>query len=241
MNPRDIGGHRCVGALIIGQRRSAGLHVWVRSARWTRSAFTLIELIVIILVIALLAGLVIPWLARAKQRSQMTRCSNNLKQVGLAFRIWGEAPEYSFQISTNEGGAMELIAPGATFLQFRALSTRVILRPFALTCPADTRGPTTNWLSLTESNVSYFVGLDAADTQPETLLSGDRNLTLNGVAVSSQLVDVTTNSVLGWTAQMHRGVGNIAPGDGSVQRATPARLTEQVRQQETATNRLLVP
>jgi hypothetical protein len=40
---------------------------------------------------------------------------------------------------------------------------------------------------------------------------------------------------------MHRGAGNLVLGDGSVQLATTAKLTEQVRHQEIATNRLLIP
>jgi len=40
---------------------------------------------------------------------------------------------------------------------------------------------------------------------------------------------------------MHRGAGNLVLGDGSVQQATSVRLAEQVRHQDIATNRLLIP
>jgi hypothetical protein len=83
--------------------------------------------------------------------------------------------------------------------------------------------------------------LDAKDAWPGALLSGDRNLSVNGVAVRSGLLELTTNSEVGWTAEMHRGAGNLVLGDGSVQLATTAKLTEQVRHQEIATNRLLIP
>jgi len=58
------------------------------SAFFAESGFSLIELLVVIAVIAILAELVLPSLSSARAKARSTQCQNNLRQLGLATRMY---------------------------------------------------------------------------------------------------------------------------------------------------------
>ena len=203
------------------------------------------ELLVVIVVITFFAIVFAAQPDRnAKKRAQRIQCINNLKIIGLSFRIspGGCDDRYLTQTSTNRGGSLEFASGPNAFRHFQVMSNE-LGTPRLLFCPSDAHRQQlwpTNWDQLSNSNLSYFVGIDAGETVPNGFLSGDRNVT-NGAPLKNSILELTLDRPVGWTEELHHDAGNLLLADGSVQQRTTPGLDQALEQSGVDTNRLQMP
>jgi len=209
---------------------------------FTASGFTFLEAIVVIAILCVLLILIIPDMSPGRARAQRINCVNNERQISLAFKQWEFGDKFPMQVSVTNGGTMELVASDIVWSHFQVMSNE-LNTPKVLVCPADAdRQYAWSFTSnFNNSAISYFVGVDAVDTQPQMFLIGDRNLSCNGTNLNCGLHEIWTNSPIAWTEQLHVKQGNVALADGSVQGLSNNKLREGLRATGVATNRLAIP
>lgn len=194
----------------------------------------------------ILSTVCLPLLGQNRSLSERVVCANNLRILGLAYESWGSdnGTVRHFRVFVDAGGTKGVGKFPTPYREYRVLAA-YLASPRVLACPSDPKVKTASSWTTSPSGgfhnpayqnnaVSYFIGLDADASLPDSFLAGDRDLRVISPAVNCSATGANNASLLAqrgsadgvaaWTNRLHAASGNILFNDGRVEALSTPEL-----------------
>ena len=224
-------------------------------------AFSLVEVMVVVAVVAIFSVVVLAKQVRDRDRARRISCIGSLKNTSMGLRLFANDADgaYPFQFLSQPANSMKFGSPFKgndpnELWKLIQVASNDIASARVLICPADqARRPADSFLTAglpgefahTNSRLnalSYFLSIDPYEGSPQVFLMGDRYLTTDPETSSERGTkflfgqqDFSEGGGLDqkvrWISTVHQGGGNAAFMDGSIQQLTTAKLREAIRNQ----------
>lgn len=214
-------------------------------ARTDRRGFTLIELLVVIAIIAILAAILFPVFARAREKARQASCQSNLKQISLAFMMYvqdydeanpmayyfqygSSNHEYAWDFHVTYDGSWNIISTDLGLIGPYTKNSQLNACP---SFKGQTWGrPQTGYAY----NTTYVGGppdeglvpaaLASIQSPSETVLVCDSGYYYSGSVAGCNYLRAPGDAVYGWIGPnvhyRHNGVADVAYCDGHVKAAS---------------------
>jgi competence protein ComGC len=192
------------------------------------AAFKLIELIMVIAVITVLALLIFLAIRKPRSRGGYVDSTSHLKQITLSVRLWSD--DHSglppSMVSTNQGGAMELVELGSVARYFQVMSNELGTVHITRYMLDEERKGATDWATLRDDNISFFIVPEADGKVPELWLAGARHLATNQAPLKPGVLTMPTSSPIGWVDKLDFRQRSLGYADGHVEKPTSDQLRD---------------
>jgi prepilin-type N-terminal cleavage/methylation domain-containing protein/prepilin-type processing-associated H-X9-DG protein len=189
----------------------------------TRRGFTLIELLVVIAIIAILAAILFPVFARAREKARQTSCLSNLKQIGLGAMMYAQDYDESMLCRYRGPAASAVEYPNGR--EYTGLMWYWAVYPYVnnmqiFDCPSESYKWTGGYTGAFRYGYSRYLGYASMDSlklaeiekPAETFMIGDSDYEPGESALSYTLY--SSYSPRTFLSPRHNGGANVALADG---------------------------